>query len=60
MPGRGGILFLELNALLERALREYRFLTSEAYWGRVILSHPASLPPRTHRRLPLVDVEDEQ
>ncbi len=54
---RGGYCF-ELNGLFERALRDIGF-NVRSLLGRVILSHPASLPPRTHRLL-LVDVEDEQ
>lgn len=54
---RGGYCF-EQNGLLERALRDIGF-NVRSLLGRVILSNPATLPPRTHRLL-LVDVEGEQ
>lgn len=54
---RGGYCF-EQNGLFERALREIGF-NVRSLLGRVILTHPSHLPPRTHRLL-LVDVEGER
>ncbi|HCU0293257.1 TPA: N-hydroxyarylamine O-acetyltransferase [Citrobacter sedlakii] len=53
---RGGYCF-EQNGVFERVLRELGF-TVRSLLGRVVLSNPPSLPPRTHRLL-LVEVDGE-
>ncbi|ASE84683.1 TPA: N-hydroxyarylamine O-acetyltransferase [Citrobacter koseri] len=53
---RGGYCF-EQNGLFERALRETGF-TVRSLLGRVVLTNPTSLPPRTHRLL-LVELQGE-
>lgn len=53
---RGGYCF-EQNGVFERVLREMGF-TVRSLLGRVVLSNPPSLPPRTHRLL-LVEVDGE-
>lgn len=53
---RGGYCF-EQNGLFERALREIGF-TVRSLLGRVVLTNPSSLPPRTHRLL-LVELQGE-
>ncbi|HEM7960944.1 TPA: N-hydroxyarylamine O-acetyltransferase [Citrobacter koseri] len=53
---RGGYCF-EQNGLFERALREAGF-TVRSLLGRVVLTNPTSLPPRTHRLL-LVELQGE-
>lgn len=54
---RGGYCF-EQNGLFERALKEVGF-TVRSLLGRVIISNPPQMPPRTHRVL-LVTLEGEQ
>lgn len=54
---RGGYCF-EQNGLFERVLRELGFHV-RSLLGRVVLSHPPQMPPRTHRLL-LVDVDGER
>ncbi len=54
---RGGYCF-EQNGLFERVLRETGF-TVRSVLGRVVLSAPAQMPPRTHRLL-LVEVDGER
>ncbi|MCW3802946.1 N-hydroxyarylamine O-acetyltransferase [Escherichia albertii] len=53
---RGGYCF-EQNGVFERVLRELGF-NVRSLLGRVVLSNPATLPPRTHRLL-LVELEGE-
>lgn len=53
---RGGYCF-EQNGVFERVLRELRF-NVRSLLGRVVLSNPPALPPRTHRLL-LVELEGE-
>ncbi|WP_312947097.1 N-hydroxyarylamine O-acetyltransferase [Superficieibacter sp.] len=53
---RGGYCF-EQNGLFERALTEAGFRV-RSLLGRVILTHPPQMPPRTHRLL-LVTLEGE-
>ena len=53
---RGGYCF-ELNGLFERGLREIGF-NVRSLLGRVVMSNPTQMPPRTHRIL-LVDLEGE-
>lgn len=54
---RGGYCF-EQNGLFERVLRELGF-TVHSLLGRVVLSNPVQMPPRTHRVL-LVTLGEEQ
>jgi Arylamine N-acetyltransferase len=54
---RGGYCF-EQNGLFERALREIGF-NVRSVLGRVILSNPHQLPPRTHRLL-VVELNGER
>ncbi|WP_437888558.1 arylamine N-acetyltransferase [Phytobacter sp. V91] len=54
---RGGYCF-EQNGLFERVLREIGF-NVRSLLGRVVLSNPAQMPPRTHRVL-LVTLDDQQ
>lgn len=54
---RGGYCF-ELNGIFERALREIGF-TVRSVLGRVVLSIPSQMPPRTHRLL-LVELDGER
>ena len=54
---RGGYCF-EQNGVCERVIRELRF-TVRSLIGRVVLSNPPSLPPRTLRLL-LVELKGEQ
>lgn len=53
---RGGYCF-EQNGVFERVLRELEF-NVRSLLGRVVLSNPPALPPRTHRLL-LVELEEE-
>ena len=53
---RGGYCF-EQNGVFERVLRELGF-NVRSLLGRVVLSNPPALPPRTHRLL-LVELEGE-
>lgn len=54
---RGGYCF-EQNGVFERVLRELGFQV-RSLLGRVVLSNPPALPPRTHRLL-LVELEGEK
>lgn len=54
---RGGYCF-EQNGVFERVLRELGF-NVRSLLGRVVLSNPPALPPRTHRLL-LVELEGEK
>ncbi len=54
---RGGYCF-EQNGVFERVLRELGF-NVRSLLGRVVLSNPPALPPRTHRLL-LVELEEEK
>ena len=54
---RGGYCF-EQNGVFERVLRELEF-NVRSLLGRVVLSNPPALPPRTHRLL-LVELEEEK
>ncbi|MTH46014.1 N-hydroxyarylamine O-acetyltransferase [Intestinirhabdus alba] len=54
---RGGYCF-EQNGLFERGLRELGF-NVRSLLGRVVLTNPSALPPRTHRLL-LVELEEER
>ncbi|HFV7985259.1 TPA: arylamine N-acetyltransferase [Escherichia coli] len=54
---RGGYCF-EQNGVFERVLRELGFQV-RSLLGRVVLSNPPALPPRTHRLL-LVEQEGEK
>ena len=56
-PGVGGYCF-EQNGVFERVLRELGFQV-RSLLGRVVLSNPPALPPRTHRLL-LVELEGEK
>lgn len=53
---RGGYCF-EQNGVFERVLCELGF-NVRSLLGRVVLSNPPALPPRTHRLL-LVELEGE-
>ncbi len=49
LPRRGGYCF-EQNGLFERALKEVGFEV-RSLLGRVVISNPPQMPPRTHRIL---------